>query len=85
MEQTELTIRLPRDLVERAKRYAQENDTSLTRLVSVYLRQLTVSRDPLADTPIVRRLSGILSRDSSVKGYYQYLEEKNDDWTPSKA
>ena len=76
MEQTKLTIRLPRDLVEEAKRYAKEHDTSLTRLVSAYLRQLSLKTDPLADAPIVRRLSGILSGDISVKDYYQYLEEK---------
>ena len=76
MEQTKLTIRLPRDLVEEAKRYAKEHDTSLTRLVSAYLRQLSLKTDSLADAPIVRRLSGILSGDISVKDYYQYLEEK---------
>ena len=79
MEQTKLTIRLPRELVEGAKRYAKEHDTSLTRLVSAYLRQLSLNQDPLADAPIVRRLSGILSPDASVKDYYQYLEEKYGD------
>jgi replication fork clamp-binding protein CrfC len=79
MEQTKLTIRLPRELVEGAKRYAKEHDTSLTRLVSAYLRQLSLQQDPLADAPIVRRLSGILDPDASVKDYYQYLEEKYGD------
>jgi hypothetical protein len=79
MEKTKLTIRVSRDLVDGAKRYAKEHDTSLTRLVSAYLRQLTLAGDPLADAPIVRRLSGILSRDATVKDYYRYLEEKYGD------
>jgi Family of unknown function (DUF6364) len=76
MEDTKLTIRVSRDLLEGAKQYARENRTTLTRLVSAYLRQLTALGDPLADAPIVRRLSGILSQDASVEEYQRYLERK---------
>ncbi len=76
MEKTKLTIRVPRDVLEGAKRYARENRTTLTRLVSEYLRQLTVENDPLANAPIVQRLSGMLSQDVSVEDYQQYLELK---------
>jgi hypothetical protein len=76
MEDTKLTIRVPRDLLEGAKRYASENRTTVTRLIAEYLRQLTAKSDPLADAPIVRRLSGTLSRDVSVEEYHRYLEEK---------
>jgi hypothetical protein len=76
MEDTKLTIRVPRDLLEGAKQYARENRTTLTRLVSAYLRQLSTQSDPLADAPIVRRLSGTLSRDTSVEDYERYLEQK---------
>ena len=76
MEKTKLTVRLPRDLLEGAKRYAKEHDTTLTRLVSEYLRQLGTQDDPLADAPAVRRLSGILSPDASVEDYRKYLEKK---------
>jgi hypothetical protein len=77
MEKTKLTIRLPRDLLEGAKRYAREHNTSLTRLVSAYLRQLSTEDDPLADAPTVRRLSGILPQDASVQEYRTYLEQKH--------
>jgi hypothetical protein len=77
MEQAKLTIRLPRDLLQVAKRYAKEHNTTLTRLVSEYLRQLSTQDDPLADAPIVRRLSGTLSQDASVEDYGQYREEKH--------
>jgi hypothetical protein len=76
MNQTKLTIRLSQDLLEGAKRYARENNTSLTRLVSVYLRQLADQGDPLADAPIVQRLAGTLSEDLSIQDYREYLEKK---------
>jgi hypothetical protein len=77
MEKARLTIYLSRDLVEGAKRYASEHNTTLTRLVSEYLRRLGTQDDPLADAPTVRRLSGILSPDASVEDYVKYLEEKH--------
>lgn len=77
MERAKLTVRLPRDLLEEAKRYAQEHNTTLTRLVSEYLRRLSVQDDPLVDAPIVRRLSGTLSQEASIEDYYKYLEEKH--------
>jgi hypothetical protein len=76
MERTKLTVRVPSEVLEGAKRYARDNRTTLTRLVSEYLRQLTVPNDPLADAPIVRRLSGTLSQDVSVEDYREYLERK---------
>lgn len=76
MESTKLTIRIPRRVLERAKEYAREHQTSLTRLVSEYLQQLPVENDPLVDAPIVQRLSGLVSPDVSIEDYQQYLEEK---------
>ena len=78
MDTTKMTVRVPRDLLERAKRYARENDTTLTRLVTAYFDGLEISDDPLADAPIVRRLSGSLSQDMTVETYRQHLEEKYD-------
>jgi len=76
METTKLTIRVSRNVLEGAKQYARENQTTLTRLVSEYLRRLTDETDPLANAPIVQRLSGTLSQNVSVKDYQQYLEQK---------
>jgi hypothetical protein len=77
MEKTKLTVRVPRDVLEGAKRYARENRTTMTRLISEYLRRLTAQGDPLADAPIVQRLSGTLSQDVSVEDYREYLERKH--------
>jgi len=75
MEETKLTIRVPRDLVEKAKRYAAENDTTLTNLIEAYLQHLP-ARGSLANATIVQRISGILSQEVSIGDYYKHLEEK---------
>jgi hypothetical protein len=76
MEETKLTVRVPKAWLEDAKEYARQNNTTLTRLVSEYLRQLSGRPEFLEDAPIVRRLSGIFSQDVSVEDYRKYLEEK---------
>ncbi len=76
MKDSRLTVRVPRSLLEEAREYARENRTTLTRLVSEYLRQLAARRDSLADAPTVRRLSGSLSQRVSVEDYRKHLEDK---------
>ena len=76
MNETKMTVRVPRDLLENAKRYARQNDTTLTRLVSNYLQRLSIQADMLADAPVVQHLSGVLSQDISKEDYQSYLERK---------
>ncbi len=76
MEITKMTVRVPKDLLEQAKQYARENDTTLTRLITAYLGQITIESDPLAGAPIVKRLSGSLSSDVRIEDYHHYLDEK---------
>ena len=75
MEETKLTVRMPRDLVEKAKHYAAQNNTTLTNLIEAYLRRIP-AQGSLEDAPIVRRLSGTLSQEVSVEDYRRHLEEK---------
>jgi len=75
MEQTKLTVRVPRDLLENVKRYAAENNTTITDLIEAYLRRIPAP-EPLDDAPIVRRLSGILPENVSIQAYREHLEEK---------
>jgi len=75
MEQTKLTVRVPRDLLENVKRYAAENNTTITDLIEAYLRRIP-PEEPLDDAPIVRRLSGILPENASMQDYHEHLEEK---------
>jgi hypothetical protein len=77
MEETKLTVRVPRDLVEQAKRYANKHDTTLTRLVEEFLRQLHSEDDHLADAPTVRRLLGILPAEASLRDYHEHMERKH--------
>jgi hypothetical protein len=76
MEETKLTIRVRRDWIEGAKQYARQNNTTLTRLVSEYLRRLSNQSDFLADAPIVQSLAGTLSQEVSLRDYKEYLEKK---------
>jgi hypothetical protein len=77
MNETKLTVRVPRELLENIKRYAAENNTTLTDLIEAYLRHIP-AREPLDNAPIVRRLSGTLSQVVSIQDYKKHLEEKYD-------
>jgi hypothetical protein len=77
MQEAKLTVRMPREVIEAAKRYARENDTTLTRLLSHYMQRLVAPSDPLAEAPIVRRLSGVLSPLASERDYREFLVEKH--------
>lgn len=76
MDKTKLTIRLPRTLLEKAKQYARQHNTTLTNLIGEYLHRIPARMDVLDEAPIVRRLSGTLSRDVLVEDYKKHLEEK---------
>ncbi len=75
MNETKLTVRLPRDLLENAKRYAALNHTTLTELIQAYLRRIPAP-PLLENAPIVRGLSGTLSPDLTIEDYKSHLEEK---------
>jgi hypothetical protein len=75
MEQTKLTVRISRDLLENVKRYAAKNNTTITNLIEAYLERIP-NQEPLENAPIVRRLSGILPNDLSLEDYREHLEEK---------
>jgi Family of unknown function (DUF6364) len=77
MQETKMTVRVPRDLLENFKRYASENNTTLTDLIEAYLRAIP-AQETLENAPIVRRLSGSLSQAVTVKDYKKHLEEKYD-------
>jgi NRPS condensation-like uncharacterized protein len=74
-EKAKLTVRVPLDLVENIKRYAAQNNTTLTDLIVAYLRSVPFQQ-PQKNAPIVRRLSGTLSPEATIQDYRQHLEEK---------
>jgi len=75
MQETKLTVRVPRDLLENIKNYAAQNNTTITDLIEAYLRRIPALK-PLDNAPIVRRLSGTLSQVVSIQDYKKHLEEK---------
>ena len=75
MEQSKLTVRVSRELLENVKRYAAKNNTTLTNLIEAYLQSLPID-ETLENAPIVRRLSGTLSNDVSTQDYRDHLEKK---------
>lgn len=74
---TKMTVRVPKALLTRARQYAQGNNTTLTKRITTYLDQLAIDDDPLANAPIVRRLSGSLSQEVTIDDYHQHLVNKH--------
>ncbi len=75
MDETKLTVRVPRELVDRAKHHASQNNTTLTNLIVAYLLRLP-SHQMLDQAPIVQRLSGTLSSGVVLEDYHKHLDEK---------
>lgn len=61
--QTRLTVRVDRHVLAEAKKYAAEHGTTLSKLISDYLCELSRAQSPYGNTPILHRLSGILPTD----------------------
>jgi len=77
---TKLTLSIDKEIIERAKEYARNKNTSLSNLIENYLVSVTKassSRDNEI-TPLVKSLSGVLnlSEIDSKKSYSDYLNKK---------
>lgn len=77
---TKLTLNVNKQIISRAKKYAQEQRTSVSDLVENYLRRLTMEASTQTKiTPLVKGLSGIISLPENFdkkKAYTHYLEDK---------
>jgi len=73
---TKLTVRVPKHLLENAKRYAHAHQTTVTELITAYLQQVPTGSEVLDQAPIVRHLTGLLSPQVSPEDYKKHLEEK---------
>lgn len=76
METTKLTIRVEKSFLDGAKRFASTHDTSLSRLISDYLRKLALQEGAFQETPILQELRGTLPQDTALEDYHAYLSEK---------
>ena len=76
METTELTLRLPKEHLEIAERYARANRTTVAELVDRHLASL--ARSPEEIHPEVRRVSGLLPpMGDERERYLDHLEQKH--------
>ena len=58
---TKLTFKLDEHIIDRAKKYAKERNTSLPKLVSNYFHELTMeSSEEEEISPLIQSLSGIV-------------------------
>lgn len=77
---TKLTLKLDQEVIEKAKRFAQGQQTSLSQLIENYLLNLTREEDsPITISPLVKSLSGIIDLPASSdvrKGYRDHLRRK---------
>jgi len=77
-----LTLKLNHTVIEKAKEYAKEKNTSLSRLIENYLHSITEKSTAKASsnvTPLVKSLSGIIDMqhvDNFKKEYTSHLVKK---------
>lgn len=74
---SKLTLKLEKEVIEKAKFYAKSQHTSLSRLIENYLMTITSEDDQESITPLVKSLSGIIDlREDQKDDYSDYLTKK---------
>jgi hypothetical protein len=73
---TKLTLKLDKEIIEKAKQYASEKKLSLSRLIENYLNSLTSykSNDDLQISPFVKSISSGIS----IPADYDYKKDRAD-------
>ncbi|MGR3293969.1 MAG: DUF6364 family protein [Candidatus Scalindua sp.] len=59
---TKLTLKLDSEIISEAKSYAKDHNSSLSRLVEKFLRNLTRQDVKTMTSPLVQELSGIMEK-----------------------
>lgn len=77
---TKLTLKLEQKIIERAKDYAKNHNTSLSKLIENYLQSLTkIDNEKEKISPLVKSLSGIIDipkNYNSKEDYSDFLMNK---------
>jgi predicted solute-binding protein len=76
--ETKLTLKLDKAVIQSVKKYAQNNNKSLSKLVEQYFRKLASEDEERTKySPLVEELSGVVSeKDLRGVDYLGYLEKK---------
>lgn len=76
---TKLTLKLDNSVIEQAKAYAKNKNTSLSKLVESYLGLLVDPQNIQEVTPLVKSLSGVIELPKNLdykKEYKKHLTNK---------
>jgi macrodomain Ter protein organizer (MatP/YcbG family) len=75
-----LTLKLDKTVIDRAKKYAAKNNTSLSRMIESYLDQVTSNKKTSEEiSPLVKSLSGVINLPENYnekKEYKKHLSSK---------
>lgn len=82
MDSEKLTLRMDKDLIEKAKRFATEHDTSVSRMVAGFFDNLEGASSTGRHGPLTSRLRGSLKpkegeREHNEEDYRRHLEHKH--------
>lgn len=77
---SKLTLKLKKNIIEKAKLYAKKQNISLSRLIENYLKTVTVKdeNEAVKISPLVLSLTGVIELDDAnyKEKYTDYLSEK---------
>lgn len=76
---SKLTLKLNKNVIEQAKRFAKQNNISLSRLIENYLLAITKHKEEDQEiSPLVKSLTGVikLEEEDYQKSYTDFLTEK---------
>ena len=78
--ETKLTLRLKKKVIDQAKKYANDHETSLSKLIENYLSAITNDTKSIENiSPLVQSLSGIIKlseKDNPKEKYHKHINEK---------
>ena len=77
--ESKLTLRLNKEVINQAKSYAKDRNTSLSKLIENYLQTVTlIKTEKPAITPLVESLTGVIDmKDKDYgKDYTKFLSQK---------
>ncbi len=77
---TKLTLKLKKTVIDKAKKYASDHETSLSRIIENYLAAITAeSTEPEEISPLVKSISGVINIPPNFnhkQSFHKHLNEK---------